>query len=261
MSTMIAPKRALLSLGLGLCFCSTACDDPGFVAPIPEPPDAGCPAPEEPRHYEVYFVIDVSGSMEPFLRDVRDELEALAIGFPAEDAMGHGVRVDYYLVAFVNDVKVFGGRMSSPIALGAAFDEAITEGQTGTNLNSEVPNIDIEENLLDALAQIPQLSSGTATKLVMIATDAAFPQSPAILYSEIQVQSTYAQIYQSLKDLNARVHAFTRSTIPGLTVEFDGQPPLTTLTGSGIHDLSGLTGARDRVRERLNEIARGTACN
>ena len=36
----------------------------------------------EPRTYEVYFVIDVSGSMGPFLTNVRNELVAFADGLP-----------------------------------------------------------------------------------------------------------------------------------------------------------------------------------
>jgi hypothetical protein len=252
---------AISAVFLGLALLAGCEGDPP-ISVVPPPPDAGCRLPEEPRHYEVFFAIDVSGSMELFLTDVRSELEGLAIGFPETDSMGRGVRVDYYVIGFVNDYKIFGnGRMSTPIALGAALDEAIVAGRDGNNLNSETPNVEVEENLLDALGQVRVLSGGTATKLVIIATDANFVEAPAVLNPAIQVQATYQQVYGDLASLGARVHAFTRSSISGLTAPYRDQPALTSLEGSSVSDIQDLTGARERVREKLNAIARDASCN
>jgi hypothetical protein len=239
-----------------------ACDDTPPIGVIEPPPDGGCARPIEPRHYEVFFVVDVSGSMEPFLKDVRSELESFAVGFPEEDAMGRSVRVDYWLIAFVNDTKVFGGgRMSSPIALAQAIDDALVAGRTGNNLNTDTANVEAEENLLDALAQVRELSSSPEALLVMIATDAAFVERPAVLNQGIMVQHTYAEVRTELEALGARVHAFTQLPYEGLSTEFEGQPALTALPGSTVQSLADLTGARDRVREALNEIARNASCN
>lgn len=237
------------------------CDDDQPIGVIPEAPDSGCARAVEPRHYEVFFVVDVSGSMEPFLTGVRDELEALASGFPEEDQEGRGVRVDYYLIAFVNDAKVFGGRMSSPIALAQAIDDALAAGRSGNNLNTSTANIEVEENLLDALAVIPTLTSSPDALLVMIATDAAFVERPAVLNAGISVVHTYAEIRESLVQLDARVHAFTQPPYPGLSRDYEGQPALTDRPGSSVQSLADLTGARDRVREALDQIARNASCN
>src|SRR5262245_2167431 len=120
----------LLSITLAAFFLSGCPDDTGPITTIEEPPDAGCLREMAPQTYQVYFVVDVSGSMGPFLTDLRNELVAFAGGFPELDAEGRPVRVDYYVVAFVNDVKWYGGRMTSVIALQAALDEAIERGQT-----------------------------------------------------------------------------------------------------------------------------------
>lgn len=259
-------SRALSYLGAALLGASllTACEDSQPISVIEEPPDAGCGGAEEPRRYEVYFALDVSGSMAPFLRDVRDELEGFATGFPEFDRLGHGVRVDYFLVGFVNDFKVFGeGRMSSTLAIQSALDDAIEAGSNETNLTSNTPNVETEENLLDALAVIPGLSTATGTaavKVVIIATDAEFAENPQVLGPNIRVAHTYAEVRQSLADISARVHVFTRASIPGLNIPYKNQPPLADLPGSSTARLDELTGARDKVRARLNEIAQGAIC-
>lgn len=72
--------------------------------------------------------------------------------------------------------------MSSLLALQAAFDEAITAGMTEKNLNSDVNNVEPEENLLDALADVPVLaSSPDSVKVVVVATDADFVENPGVL--------------------------------------------------------------------------------
>ncbi|MFO0725542.1 MAG: hypothetical protein U1E65_17290 [Myxococcota bacterium] len=239
-----------------------ACSDPSPVAPTPEPVDAGCNLTEEPRHYEVFFVLDVSGSMAPFLRDVRAELEGLALGFPEIDHSGHSVRIDYYVVAFVNDYKVFGGgRMSSLLAIQAAFDDAIAAGATERNLNTDTANVEPEENLLDAMAEVPTLTtSQDSVKVVMVATDAEFVEAPSILNQGIQVQNTLSGIRDKMTAFNARVHVFTRTNIPGLDIPLHGVDPLSALPGGSVNRLDELAGARDRVHARLNEIARAAAC-
>lgn len=238
-----------------------ACEDTPPISVTPDPPDSGCAIAVEPRHFEVYFVVDVSGSMEPFLTGVKNELQAFASGFPEQDQMGRSVRVDYYLIAFVNDVKQFGGRMSSPIALAQAIDDALAAGRGGNNLNSSDSNVDLEENLLDALALIPSLAGSPEVPLVMIATDAAFVERPSVLNAGIMVQNTYAEVRDQLLQRNARIHAFTKLPYPGLSTNYMGLPPLTAAPGSSVQSLDELTGASDRVREVLNQIARNASCN
>lgn len=247
---------------LAVAVLLSGCDETLPLSPPDDPVDAGCGGGDEPRRFEVYFALDVSGSMAPFLRDVRDELEGFAGGFPELDGLGRGVRVDYFVVGFVNDYKVFGdGRMSSTLAVRSALDDAITAGLGNSNLTTSTPNIEEEENLLDALALIPTLSTSSAVKVVIVATDADFVENPAILGPGIQVVNTFAGVRQKMVDIDARVHVFTRALMPGLNIPYKNVPPLSELPGSSSARLDELVGARDRVRDRLNEIARDATCN
>jgi hypothetical protein len=260
---MSRTTKKFLALSALTLTLATACEETPPVTVVDNPADAGCAGPDEPRHYEVYFALDVSGSMAPFLRDVRDELEGFVSGFPELDSRGRGVRVDYFVIGFVNDYKIFGdGRLSSLLAVQAALDEAITAGSAETNLTTNTPNVEVEENLLDALSLIPQLgTSSAAVKVVIIATDADFVENPAVLGPNVRVASTFAGVRAMLASRGARVHIFSRDNTPGLDIPFKGVPPLLDLPGSSEARLDELTGARERVRERLNEIARGAACD
>lgn len=227
-----------------------------------DPADAGCTQPDPTKGYEVFFVIDVSGSMGPFLNDVRNQMVALAGALPAADGGVAELRIDYSVIGFVNDVKVYGGKMNTAQAVQAAFDQAIAEGATGNNLNVHFPNAEPEENALDALAEVPVLHGSADSKLVIVATDADFPEAPTVLSENLPVRSTYADVLASYGALGAHVHAFVPAGgIPGLSLSYRGQPALTTLPGSGVHTLEDLKDQPDRVRDALTAIARGAACN
>lgn len=255
---MQLPGALLLAVALA------ACDDGGGninVTP-PDETDAGCLRAEEPVSYDIYFVVDVSGSMAPFLTSVRNELIAFAQGFPGENAEGRRVRVDYHLIGFVNDVKAFGGgRMTSLIAVQAAFDEAIAAGQTNYNLNTRTFNAETEENTLDALDAAIQVPSTADARVIIFAGDAEFFEAPASLAENIVVANTYAGIRQKLEDAQIRLHAFTKRGLHGFFVPYDQKPPLTDLPGSKVYALDELVGASDRVANTLFEIARDVACN
>jgi hypothetical protein len=253
--------RRPMALAAALIFGPACQDDTGPIVTVEEPPDAGCLRSEAPKTYEVYFIVDVSGSMGPFLTDLRNELVSFAGGFPELDADGHRVRVDYYVVAFVNDVKWFGGRMTSVIALQSALDQAIERGQTNLNLNQNKINAEQAENTLDAIASVIDAEPTAEARLLMIAGDAPFVEAPAVLSDNIMVQSTYATIFADLQAINARVHAFVPDQLDGLSRSYGGMPALTSLPGSSVNTLRDLTGAGDRIRETLTGIAREAACN
>jgi hypothetical protein len=239
-------------------------DTDGGLGVIEEPPQKECLRETAPRTYEIYFVLDVSGSMAPFLSSVSDELVALSLNFPEYDADGRRTRVDYYVVAFVNDVKWFpegAERMTSHIQVQAAFEEAILAGSDGNNLIQSSINAETRENMLDAIASVLATSPGADAKLMLIATDADFGERPDVLSTNIEVQSTYGAIFADLEAAQFRVHAFTPSQLDGLTRTYRMMPPLTSLAGSTKHSLTDLTGSKERVRETLTEIASNAACN
>lgn len=248
-------------LGVGGVGAGCTDDTGNRLVNVEQPPDAGCIRTQEPSSYEVYFVVDVSGSMGPFLTDLKSELLGFAENFAREDSEGQRIRVDYYVVAFVNDVKMYGGRMTSVISLQSALQEAIDRGQTEQNLTQNRANAEEAENMLDALSEVVKTSRDAEAKLVLIAADATFVEAPAILSDNIQVKSTYTSIKSDLQGIGARVHAFVPDKLDGLTRTYHNEPPLTSLAGSTVNSLRALTGVRSKIRETLSFIAREAACN
>lgn len=244
---------------------AAGCDDGGpIVAPVPLPPDAGCVIDEAARTFEVYFVIDVSNSMVPFLTDLATELAAFTRSFPEENARGDRVLSSYFVVAFVNDVKLFppeAERMTSHIAVGDAIRTAIAEAEGNRNLNSNTPNADPDENLLDALGAVIDRAPDPDFLLVLVATDQGFREAPAMLSGDITVTRTYAEVRSGLEALGARVHAFVPDQLDGLTRDYRGEPPLTDLNGGRVFDLRDLAAARESIRATLEDIALDAACN
>ena len=243
---------------LGMFACS---DDAVGISVASETPDAGCTIESAPKSHSVYFVLDVSGSMRLFLEELSKELQTFVESFPEYDADGELIQLDFYVIAFVNDVKQFGGgRMTSVIALQDAFEQAIEAGKDDFNLTVRSFNAEREENLLDAIGYISNLNSMSESHTVMIATDAPFRESPASLNEGIQVQNTYEGIMELLRTLNAGVHAFTASDLDGLTRGYRKYEALTSLPGSSVHRLNSLTGASAKIRETLGVIARNASC-
>jgi hypothetical protein len=247
----------ILALALG-------CGDTEGLGNIEEPPVKECMRETAPRTFEIYFVLDVSTSMAPFLNDVKNELVALSFNFPEYDEAGRRTQVDYYVVGFVNDFRWFPAgaeRMTSHIAVQAAFEEAIAAGSSGNNLTQSALNAETTENLLDAIASVLARESTAEAKLMLIATDATFAEAPQVLSNNIEVQSSYLGIKSELEAQGFRVHAFTQSDVDGLGRLYANQPPLTSLPGASTHDLATLTGDRDNVRRTLTDIATNAACN
>lgn len=242
-----------------------ACDDDQPLATVEPPPDAGCASTEQLRSFAIYFVIDVSGSMAPFLRDLSNQVETLARGLPQLNDLDERVLVDYYVVAFVNDVKWFPSdearRMTSPIAVQAAFATAIEAGLTNRNLEHGSINAEETENLLDALAEVVESQPTADRVLLVVATDASFAETPTVLSTNISVRSTYAGIKGELERLGLQVHAFTPDALDGLTRSYRDQPPLSTLPGSSAYSLRELTGAESLLSQTLADIARAASCN
>jgi|GEM_PF-2138581 len=262
-----AQKKSIPTSAIYLLFCISfvalaACSDGSTgISVASETPDAGCTIESAPKSHSVYFVLDVSGSMRLFLAELSNELQSFVESFPEYDAEGERIQLDFYVIAFVNDVKQFGGgRMTSVIALQDAFENAIAAGKDDYNLTVRSFNAEREENLLDAVGYISSLNSMSESHMVMIATDAPFVESPGSLNEGIQVQNTYQGILQLLRVMNAGVHAFTISDLDGLTRGYRKYEALTSLPGSSVHRLNSLTGASSKIRETLGLIARNASC-
>lgn len=255
---------ALLPTCLAAALAGCAEDVPPLVTVRP-PPDAGCLIETGPQRYEVYLVIDVSGSMTPFLEALGQQIQSFADAFPERDTGGNRVLVDYYVIAFVNDVLWFPNnarRMTNPIAVQSAIRSAIALAADNTLLTSSNKNAESDENLLDALAQaIDHEHIEGASILTLVATDASFREAGERLSGGVTVQSNYTDILASLEMLGAQVHAFTPDNLDGLTRQFEGQPSLTSLPGSGSYSLRDLESSADLIEATLQDIAQSAACN
>lgn len=231
---------------------------------IEAPPDGGCAIDETPRTYQVYFVIDVSGSMVRFLEDLSSQLQAFSESFPEVDANDTPVFVEYFVVAFVNDVRWFPAgssrRMTSPIAVQGAFEQAIAAGANDSNLTISVRNAEQEENLLDALSSVIDSQPTADVVQIIIATDAPFAEAPEVLSTNLPVRSTYADVAAGLERIDAEVHVFTEEALDGLTRNYQGMPPLTS-EDSTINNLRDLANSRDLILSALANIADRSNCN
>lgn len=250
---------------LGAATSATGCaeDTPIFVA-RPPPPET-CDLKETPQRYEVYFVIDVSGSMRPFNAALAGAVQSFSRAFPDRDASDNRVLVDYYVIAFVNDVLFVPNnarRMTEPVAVQGAIETAIDLGADNTLLTSNLKNAESEENLLDALAEvIGNDPREDAELLVIIGTDAGFEEAPSTLSGGIQVRSNYTSIRADLESIGARVYTFTPDALDGLTRQYAGQPSLSSLPGSAAYSLREVAASADLIEQTLLEIAESAACN
>src|SRR5688572_8040900 len=133
-------RRALLLLTAAL---ASACEeDPVLLPTVPRV----CTREFTPTTYEVYFVIDVSGSMGPFLTDVKNELLAFADGLPEFNDEGRATTVEFFVVAFVNDVRWYPDNVRRLQEVGdvqRAFENAIRDGEDNLNLNTPTVNAEV----------------------------------------------------------------------------------------------------------------------
>lgn len=258
-------RQRLAGSALAAALSATGCDDSGAsLAPSPPPPEPDCELTATARTFEVFFVIDVSRSMVEFLEDLATQLSSLAFGFPERDALDRRVLVSYYVVAFVNDVKLFpelAERMTSHIAVSGAIRGAIEAAEGNRNLLSNTPNSDTDENLLDALGAVIDRAPSADSILVLLATDAGFREAPESLSGGVTVTRTYDDVKASLERLGARIYALVPGELDGLTRPYRGRAPLTASNGSQVFDLFDLAGAQEQIDTTLEGIARDATCN
>ena len=246
---------------LGAVLLACACDDDPVL--LPTEPEI-CLRESTPTSYEIYFVLDVSGSMGPFLNDVKNELFAFAGNLPQFDDQGRPTTVQLFVVAFVNDVRWYPDNVRTlheVEQVQSAFADAISDGKDNSNLNAPTTNAEVQENLLDAIGAVLARAPSADANLVLLATDADFAEAPDRLSGDITVVSTFAEIRGGLERVGARVHAFVRRDTDGLTRSYAGTPALTSLPGSTVHDITALTGARQDIRDTLTVIAETADCN
>jgi len=244
----------LLAAGAGGCG-----DDTSTFVAIPPPTNAGCTQ-SIPRTFQVYFVINVSGSMNEFLEPLADELETFVESFPDVDINGDALLVDYYVVAFVNDVAFFpegAPRMTSEIAVAQAIDDALERATNNRNLNGS-DNSEPTENMLDALDAALDNGTDADRVLFLIATQDQFADEGERLLPNFTVASDYDDIRERMDEVRRKglVYAFTNGEVDGIDRNFELREPIPT---DGLLQLSVL---QDEVAVGgiLSQIAEEVAC-
>lgn len=261
-------KTIGLTATLAVTLASAGCSDEGPTLVVrPPTPDAGCTV-SNVRSFEVYFVVDVSGSMREFLNDVQEQLFQFAQSFPELDSNENRVFVDYYVLGFVNDYAFFprgAERMTSPLAVRGAIGQAIDAAADGTNVNDGSLNNDQSpqagetgpENLLDALAQVYGRTPASDQVLVVLATDADFVDQGDVLTPNIEVMTPFEAVKEGLADIDAKVYAFTDGEVDGIDKSFRTRPAMEVTELFNLLELAEDSNAVGRI---LTQIAVEAAC-
>lgn len=253
-------SRLTLAAGLAVGLFAAGCGDEAIIVPTIDPPEQqGCTQ-SIPRTFQVYFVVNVSGSMDRYLESLADELETFVAGFPDVDVNGDRLLVDYYVVAFVNDYAFFPAgapRMTSSIAVAQAIDDALERARNDRNMDGS-NNGEPTENMLDALDAALDNGTDADRVLFLIATQDPFAAQGDRLLPNFTVQNSFADIKARLEEVQDKglVFAFTNGEVEGIDRNFELQEPLPT---DGLLDLEVL---RDEsaVGGLLSEIAQEIAC-
>ena len=249
-----------LALMGALAAVASACGDETIIVPNIQPPEDERCTQSIPRPFQVYFVVNVSGSMNEFLEPLADELESFVEGFPDVDVNGDRLLVDYYVVAFVNDYAFFpegAPRMTSSIAVAQAIDDALARAEGNRNLDGS-DNSEATENMLDAIDAALDNGTDADRVLFLIATQDAFAEQGETLLPDFRVQNSFADISARLDAVRQKglVYAFTDGAVEGIDGNFRLQPPLNT---DGLSPLRVLQD-ESAVGGILSEIAQEVAC-
>jgi hypothetical protein len=244
--------------------------DAGERDAAPRPDGALCE-----RTVDVVLVVDVSSSMDPELRALRDASVALVDQLRALDA---GARVS--LVVFVDDALAIAECM--PLADGEALARELETWRLLAPENrspmSGTLNQDCVENSLDALALAAggcPWREGSARLLVHV-TDDTFAERPTVLSGPfgggIVVQSTYAEAVDALVRRGIRVLAVARQGVgepcgagrsadvgAGFHSNWNAMPSIPERTGGRALDVEALVDGRLDLPATLTAAAE-TAC-
>lgn len=159
---------------------------------------------------DIVFVMDVSTTMKDMLANLENEIgqvwEFTDKNFSGDATFG--------LTVFVDDVTVTneGKPFDSVDAIKAEFNKWYKFTSTNKQTQSSVANGDWPENSLDGLALAAKnyqwRDMEETLRLVILATDDTFYESPKTFSSNIAVQHTYDETVTLLVDGKMRVGAF-----------------------------------------------------
>ncbi|HPV21483.1 MAG TPA: hypothetical protein PK102_07595 [bacterium] len=220
---------------------------------------------------DIVFVMDVSTTMKNMLGILENEIgqvwEFTDKNFNGETQFG--------LTVFVDDVTVTneGKTFASADAIKAEFNKWYNFTSTNKQTQSSVANGDWPENSLDGLALTAKgfewRDAEQTLRLVILATDDTFYESPAKFSSNIAVQHTYDETVTLLVDGKMRVGAFaakkggstgTTNVEPGFFTDYNGKPSIPVATGGEVYLIDDVNAGTLHIYETVNAFIENTMC-
>ena len=220
---------------------------------------------------DIVFVMDVSTTMKEMLGTLENEIgqvwEFTDKNFKGETQFG--------LTVFVDDVTVTneGKTFASVEAIKTEFNKWYNFTSTNKQTQSTVANGDWPENSLDGLALTAKgfewRDAEQTLRLVILATDDTFFESPAKFSSNIAVQHTYDETVTLLVDGKMRVGAFAAKkggftgntdVQPGFFTDYNGKPSIPVATGGEVYLIDDVNAGTLHIYEAVNSFIENTMC-
>jgi len=218
---------------------------------------------------DIVFVLDVSSSMAVLIRALEAQL-----GSVWAMATEHDREARFGLVVFVDDVLVDNS--------GEPFDsiDALRErlrvwaDHTGTNqqIGTDAPNTDWPENTLDALCaaarEFAWRDEETTLRVVIHATDDSFLEHPYAFSSAVQVQHTYAEAVELLRQRSIRVASFAAhdggpsdglDVSPGFFADYGDSAPIPAATSGLAFEITEV-GRSVALSDAIVDFVEGELC-
>ncbi len=220
---------------------------------------------------DIVFVMDVSTTMKDMLANLENEIgqvwEFTEKNFSGDATFG--------LTVFVDDVTVTneGKPFDSVDAIKAEFNKWYKFTSTNKQTQSLDANGDWPENSLDGLALAAKnyqwRNMEETLRLVILATDDTFYESPAKFSSNIAVQHTYDETVTLLVDGKMRVGAFAAKkggytgntdVQPGFFTDYNGKPSIPVATGGEVYLIDDVNAGTLHIYEAVNSFIENTMC-
>jgi hypothetical protein len=220
---------------------------------------------------DVVFAMDVSTSMDPFLRKLADEILVVD---QAVNKLNLNAPPSYGLIVFVDDTTFVNS--SQPYidiqTLQADFRTWASFTQSNRQTSGGGTNKTWPENSLDALyraaAEYAWRPIGQSLRMIIHTTDDTFWEGPTI-QDGVQIQHGYAETLKKLQDQQVRVFSFAATVggqfnnidvTAGWFAPYGGMPPIPSATGGNAWNIDDVLSNQISLSAAINSAIETTRC-